>query len=105
MKKVTDPHFAQRFDQIPNIGSAMSDDFKLLGLKRPQDLAKKDPYDLYVKLCQKTASYHDPCVLDTFIAATRFMSGIENKSWWAYTDERKKNWDRVAKKVEKFKTP
>jgi hypothetical protein len=31
----------------------------------------------------------DPCLLDTIIAAVRFMGGEEARPWWAYTAERK----------------
>lgn len=103
MKKVPDPTQATQLEQIPNIGAAVADDLRGLGIKKPGGLIDKDPYALYVKLCTKTRIYHDPCMLDTFIAATRFMNGEENKSWWAYTEERKQNWEKVAKKVEKFK--
>lgn len=33
---------------------------------------------------------HDPCLLDTFIAATRFADGGPAVPWWAYTAERKR---------------
>ena len=32
----------------------------------------------------------DPCLLDTFIAATRFMAGEPPLPWWRYTKERKR---------------
>ncbi len=32
---------------------------------------------------------HDPCVIDVFIAAVRFMGGEPAKPWWKYTPERK----------------
>ena len=36
-----------------------------------------------------TGIRHDPCMLDTFIAVTRFMAGDAARPWWAYTAERK----------------
>jgi hypothetical protein len=77
-------------NQLPNIGPAMVRDFNLIGISKPADLIKKDPYALYKKLCVKTGVRHDPCVLDTFISAVRFMRGAPAKPWWAYTAERKK---------------
>lgn len=44
---------------------------------------------LYQSLCALTGRRHDPCVLDTFMAATDFMRGAAPKPWWAYTAERK----------------
>ena len=32
---------------LPNIGPAMVEDFKALGIARPAQLAGKDPYTLY----------------------------------------------------------
>jgi hypothetical protein len=61
----------------------------MLGVLRPQDLVGRDPYAMYDELCRLTKQQHDPCLLDTFIAAVRFMAGEPAKPWWAYTAERK----------------
>jgi hypothetical protein len=84
-----------KFTDIPNIGPAMVEDFKLLGLKSPADLKGNDPLLLYKKLCKKTASRHDPCVLDTFMAAVDFMNGARAKPWWDYTPQRKKKFPSI----------
>ena len=44
---------------------------------------------LYQSLCAATGQRQDPCVLDTFMAATDFMRGAEAAPWWAYTAQRK----------------
>jgi hypothetical protein len=80
------------FEDIPNIGPAMAADFALLGMAKPADLKGRDPLALYKELCRKTGARHDPCVLDTFIAAVDFMNGGEARPWWAYTEERKKKY-------------
>jgi hypothetical protein len=77
-------------EQLPNVGPAIAADFRLLGLARPQDLIGRDPYTLYDELCRVTGRRHDPCLLDTFIAAVRFMGGEPARAWWAYTAERKR---------------
>ena len=77
-------------EQLPNVGPAIAADFRLLGLARPQDLIGRDPYTLYDELCRVTGRRHDPCLLDTFIAAVRFMGGEPARPWWAYTAERKR---------------
>jgi hypothetical protein len=41
-------------------------------------------------LCRLTKRRHDPCLLDTFIAAVRFMGGEPARPWWAYTAGRKR---------------
>ncbi|MBV8660155.1 MAG: helix-hairpin-helix domain-containing protein [Burkholderiales bacterium] len=75
---------------LPNIGKAGAADLRLLGIDTPQQLVGQDPYDLYDLLCIKTATRHDPCVIDVFISITRFMAGEPARPWWAYTDERKR---------------
>ena len=75
--------------QLPNIGPAGAGDLRLLGIAVPVDLIGRDPYAMYEKLCAITNRRHDPCVIDVFIAAVRFMAGDEAKPWWFYTPERK----------------
>lgn len=77
------------FSQIPNIGPAMIRDFEILGIKKPVDLRGKDAFALYQKISKKTGIRHDPCVLDTYMAAVDFMNGAPARAWWKYTKERK----------------
>ncbi|MDT8998786.1 helix-hairpin-helix domain-containing protein [Paucibacter sp. APW11] len=79
----------QSLAQIPNIGPAMVGDFRLLGIHTPQQLRGQDALALYRRLCQITATRHDPCVLDTLMAATDFMGGAPATPWWHYTAQRK----------------
>jgi hypothetical protein len=79
-----------KLEQIPNVGLAIAADLRLLGIERPQDLAGRDPYALFDELCRVTGQRHDPCLLDVFIAAVRFMAGEPARPWWAYTAERKR---------------
>lgn len=80
---------AVKLQHIPNIGPAMVEDFKVLGIAGPAQLAGADPFALYQRLCRITGTRHDPCVLDTFISAVRFMQGEPARPWWHYTAERK----------------
>jgi hypothetical protein len=77
------------FLDIPNVGHAIEKDFVLLGIKQPIELAAKDPYRMYEDLCRVTGKRHDPCVIDVFISAVRYMQGGPAKNWWEYTKERK----------------
>jgi Pathogenicity locus len=79
-----------RLEDIPNIGSSIADDLRQLGVKSPSDLPGRDPYSMYEQLCRITGQRHDPCLLDTFIAAVRFMEGGPKKPWWNFTAERKR---------------
>lgn len=80
---------ATTLESIPNIGPSIAEDLRKLGIAVPGDLTGKDAYTLYLALCDQTGQRQDPCVLDTFIAATRFMAGDPPHPWWHYTAERK----------------
>ncbi len=92
MKKKADLNRAEltRLEQLPNIGPAIAADLRLLGVARPEDLVGRDPYALYEELGRLTRERHDPCLLDTFIAAVRFMNGGPARPWWKYTAQRKR---------------
>jgi hypothetical protein len=90
MKKAKTAAEALELEAIPNVGPAVAEDLRQLGIQTPADLKGQDPYLLYQQLCTKTATLHDPCLLDTFIAATRFMAGGPPLPWWHYTAERKR---------------
>jgi hypothetical protein len=77
-------------EDIPNVGKAMAADLRLLGIRTPRELTRRSPYALYDRLNRLTGMRHDPCVLDTFIAAVRFMQGAPVVPWWHYTAERKR---------------
>lgn len=76
-------------EQIPNIGAALAADLRSIGITRPGDLVGRDPLALYQALCRCSGQRQDPCVLDTFMAATDFMAGAEPRPWWRYTPRRK----------------
>lgn len=103
MKKAIHPEDVQDFEQIPNIGESMAEDLRSIGIKDPQDLKKQNAYELYLKLCRKTKTYQDPCVLDVFLSAVYFMKGKGTKMWWEFTSERKKNFHIVAEEIARLK--
>jgi len=76
-------------EQLPNIGPSIASDLRSLGVSHPRELAARDAFVLYQQLCAKTGRRQDPCVLDTFMAATDFMRGADAKPWWTYTAQRK----------------
>ncbi len=76
--------------QIPNVGPAIASDMRLIGISSPSDLVGRDPYEMFGSLCRLTGERHDPCVIDVFISAVRFMAGEPSKPWWKYTPERKR---------------
>ena len=80
----------ERLEDVPNVGKAIAEDLRLIGIQAPGDLSGKDPYELYDALCVKTRARQDPCVLDTVIAAVRYVEGGPKLPWWAFTAERRK---------------
>jgi hypothetical protein len=79
----------ETLEQLPNIGPSLAADLRLLGVNHPRELATRDAFVLYQSLCAITGTRQDPCVLDTFMAATDFMRGAQARPWWTYTAERK----------------
>ena len=76
-------------EQLPNIGRSLAASLRLAGIMQPADLRGNDAFVLYRKLCAVTCQRHDPCVLDTFMAAVDFMDGAPAAPWWHYTSKRK----------------
>ncbi len=75
-------------EQLPNIGPSLAADLRAIGIRHPRELAGRDALSLYHALCRHTGRRQDPCVLDTFMAATDFMRGAAAAPWWASTPER-----------------
>ncbi|MEZ6087690.1 MAG: helix-hairpin-helix domain-containing protein [Pirellulaceae bacterium] len=78
-----------QLEDIPNIGVSIASNLRQIGIAKPHDLHGRDPYELYDLLNRVTGARHDPCVLDTFIAAVRYMDGGPKTPWWKFTNERK----------------
>ncbi len=81
---------AKRLTDIPNIGKAMEADLIGLGIATPADVKRMDPMKTYDRLRDPMGQRHDPCVLDTFMAAHDFMNGGPAQPWWHFTEQRKK---------------
>jgi DNA transformation protein len=90
MSKATCAAEAKRLTDIPNIGKAMAADLVGLGIATPADVKRMDPYKAYDALRDAMGRRHDPCVLDTFMAAHDFMNGGPAQPWWHFTEQRKK---------------
>ncbi len=87
---------ARGMESIPNIGPAVAGYLREVGIQQPADLKGQDPYVLFQQLCAQTGVDYDPCLLDTFIAATRFMGGEPPQPWYRYTRERKRTLQEIA---------
>ena len=75
---------------MPNIGPKVAAKLRRLDIDSPEDLRGKDGEELFERLCLMDGTRHDPCLLDTFIAAVRYMEGGPKTAWWKFTAERKK---------------
>jgi len=79
----------KELQRVPNVGPAIARDLMSLGIRRVEELAGRDPRQLYDQLCAQTGRHHDPCVLDTFMAAVAFAEGGPALPWWHFTPKRK----------------
>jgi len=79
----------KHFQDIPNVGKATEKLFYILGINEPAQLVGRDPYEMYSELCNITQKEYDPCVIDVFISAVKYMDGGPPKKWWEFTKERK----------------
>ena len=82
-------------EQLPNIGPSLAANLRSIGVLHPRELVSRDAFVLYQALCAKTGRRQDPCVLDTFMAATDFMRGAPASPWWKYTPQRKAVYGQV----------
>lgn len=89
MAKATCAAEAKRLTDIPNIGKAAAADLVGLGIHTPADVQRMDPMRAYDTLRDPMGRLHDPCVLDTFMAAHDFMNGGPAQPWWHFTPQRK----------------
>jgi len=89
-KRSSERRDVARLQDIPNVGTAIAGDLGRLGITLPAELPGRDPYAMSDDLCRITGQRHDPCLLDTFIAAVRYMEGTPKKPWWKYTAERRR---------------
>ncbi len=80
---------ARVLEQIPNVGKAVAEDLRRIGILKPEQLKGKDGIALYRKLNRVTGVRHDPCMADTLMAIVDFMNGGKSKPWWEFTEKRK----------------
>jgi len=79
-----------RLEDIPNIGKSIASDLRSLGILSPQQLATRDPLEIYLSLSGAMGERHDPCVLYTLIAAHQYLHDGISIPWWKYTEQGKR---------------
>lgn len=89
MAKVAHSDLARKLTDIPNIGVLLAADLESIGICTPEDVRRMDPLAAYESLRSPIRRRHDPCLLDVFMAAHKFMNGGPRQPWWDFTAERK----------------
>ncbi|MEO7242971.1 MAG: helix-hairpin-helix domain-containing protein [Variovorax sp.] len=79
----------RRLEDIPNIGRSLAADLRSVDVHTPADVKAMKPRTAYELLRGPMGRRHDPCVLDTFLAAHDFMNGGVAQPWFAFTERRK----------------
>jgi hypothetical protein len=79
----------------PNVGPATAGDLNRLGIRTRAQLARRDPLTLYERLSRLDGVWHDPCVIDVFLAVVEHAKHGKSRAWWTYTPRRK----RLLKKL------
>jgi hypothetical protein len=74
---------------IPNVGPAIARKLRRLDVNGLDDLRGRDPDELFERLCAMDGRRHDPCLLDTFVAAVAYAGGGPARPWWEFSRERK----------------
>jgi len=97
--KDPDRNTVSQLDALPNIGKAIMADLQLLGINHPKELIGEDAFILYNKLSTLTGQKHDPCVIDVFLSVIDFMEGGESKPWWAFTEQRRNEYESIIKRT------
>ncbi len=79
-------------ETIPGVGPSIGQDLRDLGLRRVEDLAGKDPGEMYKMLCELRGAKIDRCVLYVFRCATYFAGNRthdpELLKWWNWKDRK-----------------
>ena len=79
---------ADDLTSLPNIGPKVAAKLRRLGIETPNDLHDQDGEELFERLCAMDGQRHDPCLLDTFVAAVDYAGGAPARPWWEYSRER-----------------
>jgi nucleotidyltransferase/DNA polymerase involved in DNA repair len=79
---------ADDLTSLPNIGPKIAAKLRRLGIDSPDDLKGQDGEELFERLGALDGRRHDPCLLDTFVAAVDHANGAPARPWWEYSRER-----------------
>lgn len=79
--------------RIPGVGPSIARDLRDLGIRRVNDLTKRNPEEMYESLCGLRRTRMDRCVLYVFRCAVYYAGNSEHNpellKWWNWTDDRR----------------
>ncbi|WP_296704933.1 helix-hairpin-helix domain-containing protein [Algoriphagus sp.] len=79
------------FQTAPSVGVKFAEDLIFMGYYSLKELKGKDGAKLLEEYERKKGYWTDPCVEDQFRLIVDFAKNpLINKTWWDYTEERKK---------------
>ncbi len=97
----TDRNQINDLQQIINVGPSISANLQGIGIRKPQQLIGKNPFELYRKICEASGTFNDPCVLDVMISVVEYMEGKRPRKWWDYTSKRKAKYTEAILELRK----
>lgn len=74
--------------RLEHVGPETVRDLERLGIERLEDLAHREPRELYDSLCKHTGERQDPCVLDVFSMLVSRAKGNPARPWWEFSRQR-----------------
>jgi hypothetical protein len=80
----------KELEDLPNVGKSIAADLRSIGIRRPAQLRGRSPKAMYEKVCRVAGERQDPCLLDVFVSAVRYMEGGPPLPWWKFTPLRKR---------------
>lgn len=82
----------RQLEDLVSVGPSIRGDFEQLGIHSIAQLARANPKGLYERLCRKTGTRQDPCVLDVFEAAVAQAKNprlpAAQCQWWYWSRKR-----------------
>ncbi len=78
-----------RLEDLPNVGRSIAADLRGIGIQRPEELAHREPLEIFDALAATTGHRHDPCVLYTLMSVRHFLDSGQKRPWWKFTEKGK----------------
>jgi len=79
-----------RYPTLSNVGPAVRRYFERFGITRVEQLAGRDPLDLYEEMCAADGQAHDRCLLDTVMSAVDQAGRQPARPWCHFTPQHKR---------------